>query len=68
MKKTITIPIHAPRLDHRAEGPLRKPRPAPANIDPLPIQVASSVPTRMYQGRLRPATMKSSLSLTDRAL
>ena len=68
MKNTSTIASQAPPEDQSPAGPLRYPSPAPPNREPLPIQVASRVPTRMNQGSVRPATMKSSLPLTDRVL
>ena len=41
--------------------------PAPPNREPEPIQVHTSVPTSMYTGTERPATMNSSWLVTPLA-
>ena len=68
IKYISAIPSQAPPLDHKLANPLRYPSPAPLNSEPLPIHVANNVPTSMYQGKVRPASMKSLLFFTDRTL
>ena len=68
IKYINAIPSHAPPLDHNPARPLRYPNPAPLNNEPLPIQVANNVPTKINQGNVRPATIKSSLFLTELTL
>jgi len=49
-------PHQPPAACQSAANPLRKAFSAPAKSEPDPIHEESRVKTRMYQGRVRPAT------------